>query len=513
VLACHEARNASAGVVEWWIAAAMLCLTACSEPTADTGPRGITPVTPLQVPGVVATDVSPAPAVRVTDRQGAPVAGVEVAFSVVEGGGTVTPSVVRTDAAGLASATWTLGRVAARNRLVASVTNLAPVEFSAAAAPGPVARIEAWRGDWQKGVPNSALAEPLTVYVGDAFGNAVAGMTVTFDVLSGGGIIEPATAVIDSSGLATSGAWTLGATAGAQKARARVAGVEAVFTADAWGNAAAQLQLVVASLADNQIYAVSTDGTVYRRLTSGQGRNMGAVWSPDGRRIAFVRVDTSQRNARGGYPADIYLMDADGSNVVRRTIGSDLRSVAWSPDGRELAVSNEAAFDDGINGSAICIISVEGDRSSPRCLASDARAPVWSPNGKKIAYIQNGGDWGVDAIFVINTDGTDATRLTSWEGGRQGVTWSPDGARIASSVCQAGRCEAFAMNADGSDVRRLTDVGNVREMAWSPDGMWIAVTLWTSSPLGSTARVAYIPAEGGAPRVVTSDAFAPAWRP
>ena len=119
---------------------------------------------------------------------------------------------------------------------------------------------------------------------------------------------------------------------------------------------------------------------------------------------------------------------------------------------------------------------------------------------------------GVDAIFVINVDGTGATRLTSWEGGRLGVTWSPDGARIASSVCQAGRCDAFAMNADGSDVRRLTEVGNVREMAWSPDGNWIAVTLWTYSSPGS-ARVAYIPAEGGVPRVVTNDAFAPSWHP
>ena len=478
---------------------------------ADTGPRSITAVTPLQLTGVVATEVNPAPAVRVTDADGAPVAGADVAFSVVEGGGTVATSVVRTDAAGLATATWVLGRVAARNRLSASVTNLAPVEFSVAAAPGPVARIQAWRGDSQTGMPDSALAEPLTVYVADAFGNAVAGTTVTFDVLSGGGTIEPATAVIDSSGLATSGTWTLGATVGVQKARARADGAEAVFTADAWGSASAQLQLVVASLSDDQIYTVRADGTAFRRLTNSEGRNMGAVWSPDGRRIAFVRTDPSQRNGYGGNRADIYLMNADGSNVVRRTVGADLRAVAWSPDGSKLAVSNEASFDDGFN-SSVCIISAEDDGSGPRCLASDARAPVWSPDGKKIAYIKNGGDWGVDAIFVINVDGTEAKGLTSWEGSRSGVTWSPDGARIASSVCQGPRCDAFAMNADGSDVRRLTDVGNVREMAWSPDGNWIAVTLWTYSSPGS-GRVAYIPAEGGLPRVVSTDAYAPSWHP
>ena len=57
-----------------WIETAAFCLTGCNEPTADTTPRGIAAATALQLAGTVATDVSPAPAVWVTDRDGASVA-------------------------------------------------------------------------------------------------------------------------------------------------------------------------------------------------------------------------------------------------------------------------------------------------------------------------------------------------------------------------------------------------------------------------------------------------------
>ena len=53
------------------------------------------------------------------------------------------------------------------------------------------------------------------------------------------------------------------------------------------------------------------------------------AWSPDGKRIAF----DSQRSGNG----DIYVMDVDGSNIVRLTSDSDVEEwPAWSPDGRSI---------------------------------------------------------------------------------------------------------------------------------------------------------------------------------
>ena len=256
-------------------------------------------------------------------------------------------------------------------------------------------------------------------------------------------------------------------------------------------------RLVFGSLSDRQIYTITIDGAGRTLLTT-EGRNERPVWSPNGRRIAFVRYD-------GGGRPDIYLMDADGGNVARRTTGSGFRSAAWSPDGRQLAVSTE-----GVYFSDIWVISADDQGSAPVHLAADARSPAWSPDGERIAYVHISGDDGYDAINVMNADGTGATPLTPPAGGRYGPTWSPDGSRIASSLCTAGVCDLIVMNADGSDARTLTDVGTASwGAAWSPDGRWIAVTLWPPSG----PRLAYVPAEGGTPVIITGDGFAPSWRP
>jgi len=75
-------------------------------------------------------------------------------------------------------------------------------------------------------------------------------------------------------------------------------------------------------------------------------------------------------------------------------------------------------------------------------------------------------------------------------------------------------CDLYGMNADGTDVQRLTDVGTVSwGGSWSPDGPWIAVSVWVYVGTDVTATVAFVPVEGGVPRVVASDGYAPSWRP
>jgi hypothetical protein len=103
--------------------------------------------------------------------------------------------------------------------------------------PAPVAtRITIYTGDGQSGLKGSALSDPLCTNVWDASGRLMHGVTVAYTVATGGGQLQAPTSVqTDARGIATSGTWTLGPTAGTQTVTASTAGVAAsvTFTATA----------------------------------------------------------------------------------------------------------------------------------------------------------------------------------------------------------------------------------------------------------------------------------------
>lgn len=89
---------------------------------------------------------------------------------------------------------------------------LAPSFTVVAAAP---ASITAVAGNAQTATAGSLLPAGLAARVTDAFGNPVAGVTVTWTVTVGGGAAAPATSLTDANGVANS-SWTLGGLVGAQ---------------------------------------------------------------------------------------------------------------------------------------------------------------------------------------------------------------------------------------------------------------------------------------------------------
>lgn len=105
------------------------------------GPDDLFPQSGDNQSGEVGTEVEAAPSVLVTDANGNPVAGVEVTFVVVSGGGTVSPAgAITTDAGGIAALSgWTLGTTAGQNTVTATAAGLTgkAVTFTATATPRP----------------------------------------------------------------------------------------------------------------------------------------------------------------------------------------------------------------------------------------------------------------------------------------------------------------------------------------------------------------------------------------
>jgi hypothetical protein len=175
----------------------------------------------------VATQL-PAPAgVRVLDAGGRPLAGVVVHFSTDAPGAWISRNDVLTDGAGTAQVTWVLGTRAGDQELTAAVNGLDPLRIVVRALPGPATRLRAWAGDGQTAPAGTVLATAPAVKLVDAFGNGIAGVAVRF-ALTGGGSVPASTAQTDAEGVASPGAWTLGAVAGTNALLAVADGVDSV---------------------------------------------------------------------------------------------------------------------------------------------------------------------------------------------------------------------------------------------------------------------------------------------
>lgn len=215
-------------------------LAACSgsdttSPTDADGDAGPVPARLEAVSGdaqsgEVASTLGEPLVVEVEDAAGTPLAGVAVSWSVVTGGGTLSPSSSFTDGRGRARVTWTLGTAAGPQRARARVGGLPEVAFSAEALPGPPSGARMVSGDGQSGLVGTLLPEVLTVEVVDAYGNPVPDIPVEWSA-SGGSLREPEERT-DEGGAARA-SWVLPSETGSYTVEARSGDASAVFRAEA----------------------------------------------------------------------------------------------------------------------------------------------------------------------------------------------------------------------------------------------------------------------------------------
>jgi Tol biopolymer transport system component len=106
-----------------------------------------------------------------------------------------------------------------------------------------------------------------------------------------------------------------------------------------WSPTDGRIALVSFRDGNSEIYAMNPDGSEQTRLTNGPATEFCPAWSPDGKRIAFVSLAGKAGNdwassINGNFNGDVYVMDADGSNVTRLTNGEHVywpRGLVWLP--------------------------------------------------------------------------------------------------------------------------------------------------------------------------------------
>jgi hypothetical protein len=183
---------------------------------------------------------------RYTDTTGAPLAGIPVTWTLPDGGS--VDAAARTDSMGNAVARWTFSGRAGRQRLMAHVGNprfIPPFTVNATAETGPAATLSIVSGQGQRAPAGQALPKGLVLEVSDALGNGIP--NVALSVRTAQGTLADTTPVTNAQGRATV-RWTLGPTAGEQRAVVKVEGVDSEVTLLARATAGTPSKITVTSV-------------------------------------------------------------------------------------------------------------------------------------------------------------------------------------------------------------------------------------------------------------------------
>jgi TolB protein len=270
-------------------------------------------------------------------------------------------------------------------------------------------------------------------------------------------------------------------------------------------------KLVFQTIYGGPFYTINVDGSDLRRVTDG----IDPIWSPDGTQIAFTRW----RDPRG-----VWVVDADGSGERRVFDWDRARWPSWSPDASEILFSRMTGKgrqeDTEFCFRGFCfsfpahphwrlgLVQV-GDGSFRELTSSEiSHAPSWSPDGQRIVYDDTQG------LRVQSPDG-EVSYLITRDPRDTAPAWSPDGKRVAFVHRQHDHWEVYRVDADGRNLRRLTDtprkpngeVANSVAAAWSPDGAYIAFLtdrtgkweIWVMRADGSQQRPMFRKALEGLP--------------
>ncbi len=221
-------------------------------------------------------------------------------------------------------------------------------------------------------------------------------------------------------------------------------------------------------VSNGRVYRIDSDGEAAVPITAEGVTSLSPVWSPDGQRIAYTRLE----GGRGGV---IVQSLADGATTVAPGAQSALNiTPAFAPDGRMLAFAHSDETGTDIFTSNVA------DRCCAQRLTvgryADNLSPTFSPDGRRIAFVSTRS--GPPQIYVMAADGTDQELLAPFDYGATGASnapeWSPDGAKVVFHRDVSRSPQIFLVDVAARRVSQLTSSGRNEDPTWAPDGRHIA---------------------------------------
>jgi len=258
-----------------------------------------------------------------------------------------------------------------------------------------------------------------------------------------------------------------------------------------------------------QLYLQNLDTRQTTRLTDGRSRYGGALWSRDGRRVAF------QSNARNGVNQDVYIAEIDGGSGPRLVVASQGQTwtpLDWSTDGQRLLLLDYSSVTDAslyvaeITSGALMRVPLSGDpaKPSPQSGIGSARFSadgqgVWftadlSGEFRQICYVDlaDGGlrtltselSWDVED-FEVSTEGRWLAYVANTDGFSElFIADLGTGVTVRSTGLPAGIISNLRFDRQGKTLGMSIESSQSPRDAWTYDVEKAAATRWTRSEMG-----------------------------
>jgi Tol biopolymer transport system component len=227
---------------------------------------------------------------------------------------------------------------------------------------------------------------------------------------------------------------------------------------------------------DNELYRIPLQGGEPEQLTENEGVFSFAP-SLDGEKIAYAVINEQQ-----GIDLWVMARDGRGKNKLLDCGLDRCTSLAWSPDGHQIAYSRSEAGlgpDQPYSASRIWLADTDSGDTTRLFLNPEktGHSPNWSPDGNRLAYVD-----GVAGRIVVVEIESGIEIYIPTQTGRMG-SWAPDSSRMVYSdfvATEDGVREAvLQVDFNTNDIINLfghrPNESSFSGPEWSPTNQWIAV--------------------------------------